>query len=129
MKIKEKPEDFIVEEVINLNKGGGDYSYLRLTKKNWNTLDILNKISIILKIPRKYIGFAGNKDRRAITTQYISVYKVTKEKLEKLNITDANLEFLGYGKTPITLGSLLGNRFKIKLDSPIKKRIRLDYTV
>ena len=36
-KIKQKPEDFFVEEIPDLNlKDNGDYVYFAMEKKNWN---------------------------------------------------------------------------------------------
>jgi tRNA(Glu) U13 pseudouridine synthase TruD len=66
MIIKQKPEDFIVDEVIKLDLSGGDYHYFKLTKKNRNTLDVIKQIS--RTVPRNQISFAGTKDKVAITT-------------------------------------------------------------
>ena len=56
---------------------------------------------------------AGNKDKKAITTQRISI-KSTKP-LEKFKIDRDNLtlKLVGKGKTPISLGSLTKNHFEI----------------
>jgi len=40
-KIKQRPEDFIVEEIIELDSKPGPYFYIKLTKKQWNTLDVV----------------------------------------------------------------------------------------
>ena len=89
MKIKENPEDFIVEEVINLEKNPGEYLYIELKKKNWNTLTLINKLVRVLNIPRKFIGFAGSKDKKAITTQYISIFRAKKQDIEKIKIKES----------------------------------------
>src|SRR3989338_5511303 len=98
MKIKELPEDFIVKEVLELKIEEGSYNYYLMTKKNWNTLDVINEIKQRLHV--KDVGYAGNKDRNAITSQYISVQK-------KINFTlkDVTFEFIGTGKQRIFLGS------------------------
>src|SRR3989338_6020717 len=70
--IKTKPEDFIVKEIIELKEGKGRYLYVEVEKTNWNTLDLVNKLSDILNISRKNIGFAGYKDKNAVTVQYFS---------------------------------------------------------
>jgi len=124
-----KPEDFIVDEIIDLDNKPGNYLYVKLVKKNLNTLDIINELSTALKIPRSYIGFAGNKDKHAVTTQYISLYNVKKESLKNFKILNAHLIPLHYGSRPIVLGSLIGNHFKVKVDFKIKRRIRFDYLV
>ncbi len=128
MELKQKPEDFIVEEVIELDKRQGNYLYAKLVKKNYNTIDAINLISKVLNIQRNDIGFAGNKDKVAITTQYISLYKVKKEDLLKLNIKDIKVIPLYSGFTPIFLGQLTGNNFRIKNDLKLR-RLRLDAMV
>ena len=72
-KIKQIPEDFIVKEIndIILNNDG-KYSYFLLKKKNYNTLNAIKAIAKKLKINEKDIGFAGNKDKEAVTKQTIS---------------------------------------------------------
>ena len=123
--IKQIPEDFIVDEIINIKpQKEGDYSYFILKKRDYTTNDAIQKIADKLKINTKNIGFAGNKDRRAITTQLISFYKVSKEKLENLNLKDIGLKFFGYGKAPISLGELKGNKFKITVKNLSDKEIK-----
>jgi len=129
MIIKAKPEDFIVEEVQELNfLDQGRYACFKLKKKNWTTYEAINLIASKLRIPSKLIGFAGNKDKRAITTQYITIKSSLAEKLEKLKLKDITLEFVGYLKRPITLGMLKGNGFKIKIRNYNKLR-RVDFFV
>ena len=124
MKYKEHPEDFIVEEIIDLPKESGKYLYVKLTKTNWNTLDVIKKIQNFLHLPRRFIGFCGTKDRKAITTQYISIKNVQKERINKIKIKDVTLEPLHSGNKPLSLGDHKGNYFKIKLDV---KPIKLDF--
>ncbi len=112
--IKQIPEDFQVEEVLKLKlQKKGNYSYFILTKKDWATFKIIEKIASLLRIKPKLIGFAGNKDKQAISKQYISIYKIPKEKVERVRINDISLKFIGYGAERINLGYLTGNNFKI----------------
>ena len=124
--IKQNPEDFIVEEVINLEKSQGDFLYVKITKKNLNTLDVIQEISKQLKLERKNIGFAGNKDKNAITTQYFSLYKVKIQDIKKIKIQNVNIIPLFYGNRPITLGSLIANNFRIKY-SIRNKRFKMNF--
>jgi len=128
--IKDKPEDFIVDEVTNIKpKKSGDQVYVLLTKTNWTTQRAINAIARALRITKRRIGFAGTKDKKAITSQVISIFKKTKEDIEELNMADMDLKVLGYGDDPISLGHLVANKFKIKLyvsdeeRQIIKKRI------
>jgi len=67
MKLKEKPEDFIVVEVPNLTlTPKGTYLIFRLNKKEWNSEDVIQQISKKLNIPRKNISYSGSKDKQAM---------------------------------------------------------------
>ena len=133
MKIKQIPEDFVVEEVIKLNLTDkeANYSIIKLTKENWESFKVIEALAKALRTKTKFIGFAGNKDKYAVTTQYISLYKSSKERIEKIKINNVKILFVGYSFNRINLGDLGGNNFKItirdlnkKIDLP--KNIRLE---
>lgn len=112
--LKQIPEDFIVREISSIKvQDTGKYVYFQLKKKNTNTLDAIKLLARIFNIPEKNIGFAGSKDKKAITTQICSIQGISKERLLGLNIKDIQLEFLGYGNTSISLGDLESNQFEI----------------
>ena len=120
--IKEKPEDFVVNEVTDIKlKGNGNYSIFLLKKKDYTTERAVQTIANKLNIPRKFISYAGNKDKIAVTSQYISIKGV---KIKELELKDISLEFKGYLDKPILLGDLEGNKFVIKVVTDRKpKRI------
>jgi len=76
-------------------------------------------ISKWLKCHHKVIGYAGTKDRRAITTQRFSAQRIRPERLVSLNkIANPIGIYIGdfkYSSTPIRLGDLKGNKFTITL--------------
>lgn len=116
MKIKQAPEDFQVKEIINLNLSkDGDYTYFLLKKKNWTTIRAIQQIAKKLRVSKKRFGFAGNKDKNAITEQAISVWKVEPERLKSVNIKNISIKILGKGEDRICLGDLKGNRFKVRV--------------
>ncbi len=116
MKLKKLPEDFVVNEISNLKTtDNGRYLYLKVWKRNRNTLDVVKEIAKRVHIREKDVGFAGSKDRHAVTTQVISLRGVSKDKVEKVNLDNVKIEILGYGNGPITLGDLQGNSFEIVL--------------
>lgn len=114
MKLRVKPEDFLVDEITNLSfLSDGEYSIYILKKKNIETIEIFYKLANKFGLMREQIGFAGIKDKHAITTQYISI-------LKKYNIKDIleenySLRFVGYLNEPIKTGNLEGNRFRITI--------------
>ncbi len=112
--LKRLPEDFVVKEIPNfqlLTKGR--YLCFKLCKKDWNTLDAVQSIAKALGIPNKQIGFAGSKDKRAVTEQVCSILGVSKERLMQVRIPGISIHFLGYSRSPISLGDLKGNDFEI----------------
>jgi len=118
--IKKVVGDFIVKEIMKLNGRKGDYLYLELTKTDRNTMDVVKELAYKLRIPLKFIGFAGNKDKRAITTQYISIYNGNPDKIRELNIENVEIKILHFGSQPIYFGAAKGNYFKIKFETEKK---------
>ncbi|MEE9525462.1 MAG: tRNA pseudouridine(13) synthase TruD [Candidatus Woesearchaeota archaeon] len=122
--IKELPKDFLVKEIplYKLDENGS-YSYFWLTKKDYTTMNAVKRIATALNIPIKKIGFAGLKDRKAITKQIISI-KASKEKVEALKFKDIKLSYVGQGIKPISLGDLEGNEFVITVRDLTTRRLK-----
>ena len=113
MQLKQIPEDFKVLEIplIKLSNRGR-FSICELTKKDFNTECAIGEIAKQLSIPRKHIGYAGTKDKRAITTQLISIVS-SESKINNFKHQDISLKYLGKHDEPLSLGLLKGNKFKI----------------
>jgi len=112
--IKAFPEDFVVEETGSPEpSGSGPFAYFVLQKRGWNTLDALETIGAKVGAPLSAFGWAGNKDKQAVTTQVCSVKNVSGEKLEALSINGITITYLGQGSRPIALGLHTGNTFRI----------------
>jgi tRNA pseudouridine13 synthase len=125
-KLKSKPEDFLVEEEIELKlDDSGDYVYFWLKKKEYTTQRALDRISGFLKCRIRDIGFAGNKDKIAVTKQAVSIKdpsrRIKKDRFEMFSSELVSLEYIGRGKKPISLGDLSGNRFEIILRDCVKE--------
>ena len=147
-RIKTKPEDFTVEEIPNLKPGEeGKFHLVELKKRDTSTLEALRVISRFLKIPLKEIGFAGLKDRYAITTQYLTVpasYEISDTcfrfagKWQQVDYLDWNrdsgfcIKVLGKVQKPLTLGDLKANRFTITVrnfEKNLRERFYRNYEV
>ena len=111
MLIKQAPEDFIVEEIPIDFSGKGDYAIYCLTKKDYNTEGAIENICKRFGLQRKNIRYAGAKDRHALTSQYISIFK-NPGRLS-LDSKDLELAFASFHDQPLSLGSLRGNKFRI----------------
>ncbi len=114
-KLRTSPEDFLVEEMPLPEKGGtvGPYLICLLTKKNWELQHAVKEIAKRLGISHRRIGWAGTKDRNAITKQWISIYNVTAEQVAAIHLKDITLEPIRQSNESLSLGQLLGNRFDL----------------
>lgn len=118
-KLKEKIEDFKVEEIVDNVYIGKKHLIYKVIKKEWNTLDLIKELGRNLGISYKNIGFCGMKDKQAIAIQYISLpaNEEIRKKMENVKINGVKIEFVGYGKK-LKLGDLVGNKFEILLRNP-----------
>ena len=124
-KIKQVPQDFIVKEITNFEvEDKGEYAYFWLTKTDYTTIGAIRKIALALNLQLKFIGFAGTKDKRAVTKQVISIKNIKKEKVERLALKDIKLEYIGQNSSPLSLGDLEGNEFLITVRNLTTKRIQ-----
>lgn len=136
--IKEKPEDFIVEEVKNnkiftvkytltqrikdfLPKKEKKQLHATLVKTNWTTPRAIKAISRRLWISQKRIGYAGLKDKRAVTSQRISIFKIKIKDIKKIKIKDILLKEFEYSNERIRIGDLNGNKFTVVILGDSKK--------
>ncbi|MCJ7478585.1 MAG: tRNA pseudouridine(13) synthase TruD [Candidatus Nanohaloarchaeota archaeon QJJ-7] len=110
--IKEQIDDFVVEEKADPDTESGDSVIVKMKKFNMTTMEAIRELSNILHVSRKRFGYAGNKDKRAITTQYVSVEGLDEEDLQHVFIPDLEIEVVGKGE-PVGLGNLEGNGFEI----------------
>lgn len=108
-KIKQIQEDFIVKESIDTNSNGEGYFWYWLTKKNYTTMQALNYLSKKFSIPPIFFGFAGNKDKNAVTTQLISC----KKKIDNFANDKINLSFHCNSEKQVYRGMNKGNDFII----------------
>lgn len=113
MKLKQIPQDFIVEEIPNFlpSKEKQSHAIFIMEKKSITTYDAIRSLSKKCKIPINEIGYAGLKDKHAVTRQYISFpsqYQINSKNTDKIH-----LKFVGYTDKKIQIGNLNGNRFII----------------
>ncbi len=108
--IKRLSEDFRVREISSIiPQNSGSYTYFLLKKKDYTTEAAIQRISKQVRLPRKFFGFAGNKDRKAVTEQVCSA----RGNIRSFELRELSVSVLGRGDEPISLGDLYGNRFEI----------------
>ena len=72
-RLKASPEDFRVEELpAYLPSGAGPHLYLQVEKRDRTTRDVVRHLARALGVPERDAGYAGLKDRAAVTTQWLS---------------------------------------------------------
>ena len=125
--IKQIPEDFFVRELIKIDiKKQGKYKCYLLKKKNFTTLKAIEIICRKFNLNLKDIGYCGNKDKNALTEQFISAR--TNKNIE-INNEGLKLEFLGHLDNKISLGNNLGNYFEIIVRNLDKKYNKMNNIV
>ncbi len=112
LQIKSSPEDFLVREFYVPKFAAGNYALYSLRKERWNTEDVLQELSRLMQVPRKALASCGNKDRQAITEQYITAHKgAPRSYFGK----DFSLTYLGQMQEALHLGAHERNIFTITL--------------
>ena len=91
------------------------FIHFTLEKENKDTMDAVNIICKLLKVPTKLMRFAGTKDRRAVTCQRLSISRIGIDRLNALNKTLKGMRIGGYkfSDESLNLGDLSGNEFTI----------------
>jgi tRNA pseudouridine13 synthase len=130
-RIKEHPEDFVVDEISSYApSGAGEHVFVRFTKTDWTTLDAVRAIARGLACDPRATGFAGMKDRRGVTTQTVSVQgprgvsaadlaaRARDLSIPRITIHDASPH--GNKLKP---GHLTGNRFAITIRGVPRDRV------
>jgi tRNA pseudouridine13 synthase len=126
MKVKFKPEDFFVEEILkdgvvqkthDTRKKPGKFAIYKVEKKNIDTLSVMYSMSKILGINRDMFYSCGLKDKYSVSTQYIAVdengfrHKI----VERLKGEGWSAEFVGESNEPLSPKHIIRNFFRIAL--------------
>lgn len=96
---------------------GGDYLHFTVYKENKDTMEVISYLAKQLKMKPQAFQFAGTKDRRGITVQRVSVYRVLADRVIAAGKTLRNAKLGNYEYLPrgLQLGDLTGNEFVITL--------------
>jgi tRNA pseudouridine13 synthase len=117
-RLKQTPEDFIVEEVLPFElTGQGEHAWLQLRKRNNNTDWLASKIAVFADVKKQAVGYAGLKDRFAVTTQWFSVYLPGRDDVDwnRLDLEGVELLQATRHQRKLQRGALKLNRFTIRL--------------
>ncbi|KAJ1735465.1 multisubstrate pseudouridine synthase 7 [Coemansia biformis] len=95
----------------------GDHCYFVMQKENHDSMEVLQQIARNLKIGPRSLGMAGTKDKRGITVQRCSAFRIDHTRLiwASKKLKGARLGNYSYGASELKLGDLGGNQFQIIL--------------
>lgn len=120
--LKRLNEDFIVTELpLQLPSGEGEHIWLDIEKNGANTAFIAQQLAEAAGVHERDVGYAGLKDRYAITRQWFSIYlPIGKGKGETPDLTllqHPEFKVLSQSRhlKKLRPGDLQGNRFRIVL--------------
>lgn len=92
-----------------------DYTHFILFKENLDTFQATGQLTEILRVSPSAFAYAGTKDRRAKTTQWVSIKRGDPLRIVSAASKNRNMK-LGnfcFKPEPLKLGMLRGNRFRI----------------
>ncbi len=119
--LRASPEDFRVDEILGFEAGGeGPHALLHVRKRGANTEWVARELARVAGCKPFEVGFAGLKDRNAVTTQHFTVPRGTpgnrlRDAGEFLGVTGEGYEVIASAphQRKLPRGALAGNRFAI----------------
>jgi tRNA pseudouridine13 synthase len=115
MKLKQSPDDFVVEELTDtLPVERGPFALYRLDKTGWTTPDALAVVKRRWNIDGRRLSYGGLKDRHATTSQHFTIYRGPNRDMthDRVRVT-----CLGLAAEPFTAEQIRANRFSLVLRS------------
>lgn len=117
-KYRSSPEDFFVEEINAFDAHGeGEHLLLTIEKRGLNTAFVAKELSKWAGISEMGVGYAGLKDRHAVTRQRFTVHlpKKIAPDFDTLAIEGVKLLEWQWHHRKLPRGALAGNRFTLLL--------------
>lgn len=115
-RIKERPGDFIVEELpLYEPSGEGEHLYLRIVKEGMSHHELVDVLCAHFGVDAQAIGTAGMKDRQAVTGQTVSVHLPRRPELRSIQEPRIQVVWATWHGNKLRRGHLAGNRFSIRV--------------
>lgn len=109
----------VAEEPAYVASGSGEHLYLHIRKVGLTTDEVATAIAKACGVKPMDVGFAGRKDRHAVTTQWFSVYRGKDEAAAKIaehfDASAFTLLAVTRHSNKLRLGHLAGNAFRLGL--------------
>ncbi|HEB99392.1 MAG TPA: tRNA pseudouridine(13) synthase TruD [Thiotrichales bacterium] len=131
--LRSRPEDFEVEEILGFEPDGeGQHRLLWVQKRDTNTDWLAGRLARFAGVKRRDVGYAGLKDRHAVTRQWFSVDLAGSDEPDwsALDIEGVTVLRAERHRRKLRRGTLQGNRFRIVIREleaePARLEARLD---
>jgi len=114
MKIKQRPEDFVVREGYRFEPDlEGPVWVYRMDKQKVSTLQALERISRDFAVRRRDLSICGLKDKQGRTEQLVGVMGGALGQSEVVQSGDLRLKLIGRTAQPLTSANISANRFEV----------------
>ena len=117
-RIRVQPEDFRVEEVLGFEADGeGPHVMLKVEKRGSNTHWVAGQLARHAGVPPGEVGYAGLKDRYAVTVQHftVNIDRRPEPDWSALGGEDFKILSAARQRRKLKTGVLKGNRFRLVL--------------
>src|SRR5919204_2184800 len=114
MKIKQRPEDFVVREGFRFTpERDGPVWVYRMDKQKVSTLQALERISREFRVRRRDLSVCGLKDKQGRTEQLVGVSGGALSASEVVQSGDLRLKLIGRTAQPLSSANITANRFQV----------------
>ncbi|HEY8154456.1 MAG TPA: tRNA pseudouridine(13) synthase TruD [Myxococcota bacterium] len=114
VRLRSQPEDFRVDEIpLYAPSGEGGHTFLLVEKRLRTTEEVASELARAGGIRSAEIGYAGRKDRVAVTTQWFSVQGLAPEAALAIQLPGVRVIEARRHPHKLRTGQLRGNRFEI----------------
>lgn len=113
--LRSAPEDFVVDEDLGYAPDGrGDHVLLHVRKRETNTEWLARELAAFAGLNPVDVGFAGLKDRHAVTTQWFSLHlRGAEPDWGSFPCAEAQILEVRRHRRKLQRGELRGNRFRL----------------
>ncbi len=128
-RLRSSDQDFVVTERLSFELSGeGEHVCLQIRKRGANTDYVAGQLARFAGVARRDVGYAGLKDRHAVTTQWFSVRLPVRSDPDWQALPFQEMEILQIGRhaRKIKRGALAGNDFQLVIRGCTGDRDRLE---
>jgi tRNA pseudouridine13 synthase len=130
--LRAQPADFRVEEVLGFEpSGSGEHAFLLIQKTDANTEWVARQLAQAAGVPPMAVGYAGLKDRHAITRQTFTIQLPGRADPDWSALSIAGVEVVAATRhnRKLKRGAHRGNRFGVRVRDVVGERDAVDARV